>query len=63
MQIEKEAGEQEIVGRDITVREIEVVWVHPSADLPVSVYVCMAVGVAITIVPVELLTAVSGNQA
>ena len=51
------------VGRSFTVTVTDAVFVHPFASVPVTVYVVLTVGVAVTGVPVVALNPVEGVHA
>ena len=55
-------GVSVIVGKGLTVMAIILVLVQPLAAVPVTVYVVFAVGVAVTLEPVEELKLEDGLQ-
>ena len=59
-----EVGEADTVtdGSGLTVMVTVAVLVHPAEEVPVTVYVVVTVGVAVTEAPVDALRLVEGDQ-
>ena len=62
LQAPGEAGVAEIVGSALTLSVSVALLEHPLASVPVTVKVVVADGVAVTVVPVEALSSVAGDQ-